>query len=66
MPKHEDDAPLITPENAHLYDADAIGRIDFGDTQRQIARLKKTPEGRAKLAEFFKHRLKHRLRTRGD
>lgn len=63
MADHDDDAPLITPENAHLYDADAIGRVDFGDTQRQIERLKKTKEGRARLVEFFKRRMKQR---RGD
>lgn len=61
---HDDDAPLITPENAHLYDADAIGRIDFGDTQKQIARLKKTKEGRERLKQFFAHRLKSK--RRGD
>jgi hypothetical protein len=62
MADHDDDPPVITPENAHLYDADAIGRVDFGDTQRQIARLKKTKEGRERLKQFFSHRLK----VRGD
>jgi hypothetical protein len=57
---HDPDEPLITPENAHLYDADAIGRVDFGDTQRQIARLKQTKEGRERLKQFFAHRMKRR------